>query len=88
MSLNNINFTPTRRLIIVIVLLVIKLHAHGLTREFVWYLTKNPLFSELYQDYRKSGNSIGLSIYKYMILNHQNDFLHILVNAVLLLGHY
>ena len=38
MSLSNISYTLTR--LIVVIVLLVTLHAYGLAREFVWYLTK------------------------------------------------
>ena len=47
MSLDIINFTLPVFCLIIVILLLFTLHAHGLTRECAWYLTTNPLFSEL-----------------------------------------
>ena len=47
MSLCNINYTLLVTRLIVVIVLLLTFHAYGLAREFVWYLTKNQLFSEL-----------------------------------------
>ena len=73
MSLNNINFTLSR--FIIVIFLLVTLYTHGLTREYVWLITKNPLFSELSRS-QKIGNS---KIDKYIIINHQNNFSHIVI---------